>query len=148
VKRRLQFIVAALLLAAVTACTSTPASPSLQPDASGLEGLLDLPLVSIKVGVAIAPDNRTVTITFIGGPDRPKTDPCYSEYAGWAGLDSKQHLDLAVAEVRDGRANHGTACPASGSERVVEVVLNEPFVGTTATDLSNGHPLEIERPQG
>jgi hypothetical protein len=147
VKRRLQFIVAALLLAAVTACTSAPASPSLQPDASGLEGLLDLPLVSIKVGVAIAPDNRTVTITFIGGPDRPKTDPCYSEYAGWAGLDSKQHLDLAVAEVRDGRANHGTACPASGSERVVKVVLNKPFVGTTATDLSNGHPLEIERPQ-
>jgi hypothetical protein len=148
VKRRSQFVVAALVLAAVTACTSAPTSPTPQPDASGLEGLLDLPLVSIKVGVAIAPDNRTVTITFIGGPDRPKTDPCYSEYAGWAGLDSKQHLDLAVAEVRDGRANHGTACPASGSERVVEVVLNEPFVGTTATDLSNGHPLEIERPQG
>ena len=104
--------------------------------------------MAIKVGVAIAPDDRTVTITFIGGPDRPKTDPCYSEYAGWAGLDAKQHLDLAVAEVFDGRANHGTACPAAGSPRVVTVVLNKPFTGTTAIDLKNGHALTIERPQG
>ena len=147
-KRRSEFLMAVLFLASLTGCTSAPASPSLQPDASGLEGLLQLPLVPIKVGVAIAPDNRTVTITFIGGPDRPKTDPCYSEYAGWAGLDGQQHLDLAVAEVRDGRASHGTACPAAGSERVVQVFLNKPFVGTAATDLSNGHPVQIERPQG
>lgn len=144
-KRQSQFLVAALLIAAFTACTSAPASPSLQPDASGLEGLLQLPLVSIRVGVAIAPDNRTVTITFIGGPVRPKTDPCYSEYAGWAGLDGQQQLDLAVAELKDGRANHGTACPAAGSERVVQVVLNKPFVGTTATDLSDGHQLALAR---
>jgi hypothetical protein len=143
------FVVAALFLAAVSACTSTtPASPTLEPDASGVEGLLQLPLVSIKVGVAIAPDNRTVTITFIGGPERARADPCYSEYAGWAGLDSQQQLDLAVAKVIDNRPNHGTACPTAGSERVVQVVLNKPFVGTTATDFSNGHPLEIARPQG
>jgi hypothetical protein len=144
VKGRAASLAVALLLG-LTACTSAPASPSLQPDASGLEGLLELPLVRIKVGVAIASDNRTVTITFIGGPDRPKTDPCYSEYAGWAGLDGRQHLDLAVAAVIDGRANHGTACPAAGSERVVQVVLNKPFVGTTATDLSDGLELEIAR---
>jgi hypothetical protein len=141
-------LLVAALLATLTACGGAPASPTIQPDASGLEGLLDLPLVPIKVGVAIAPDNRTVTISFIGGPDRPETDPCYSEYAGWAGLDAKQHLELAVAEVRDGRENHGTACPASGSQRVVTVVLNKPFTGTTATDFKTGQTLTIERPQG
>jgi hypothetical protein len=148
VKRLPELLVAATFLAVVTACGSAPASPTIQPDASGLEGLLELPLVAIKVGVAIAPDNRTVTITFIGGPDRPNTDPCYSKYAGWAGLDAKQHLDLAVAEVFDGRSNHGTACPAAGSQRAVTVVLNKPFTGTTATDLKSGHALTIERPQG
>jgi hypothetical protein len=100
--------------------------------------------VSIDGGVAIAADNRTVTIKFIGGPLLASTHPCYSEYKGWARL-AGQHLDLAVATVRDGRPDHGTGCPAAGFERTVEVVLDSPFVGTTATDLSDGKVLEIQR---
>ena len=73
-----------------------------------------------------------------------KTHPCYSEYRGWARLVG-QHLDVAIATVIDGRPDHGTACAAAGFERIVEVVLDRPFVGTTATDLSDGQLLDLAR---
>jgi hypothetical protein len=130
------------LVLAITACTTVRPSP--HPEASALEGLLRFPLVRIDLGVAVAPDNRTITITFIGGPDLPRTDPCYTEYAGWARVVG-QHLDLAVARVVDIHPAPGTACAAVGQERIVQVVLEEPFLGETAQDLSDGHLLQIER---
>lgn len=95
----------------------------------------------------MGPDNRTLTINFIGGPVLPASDPCYTGYAGWARLVG-QHLDLAIAQVVDVHPPPGSACAAAGFSRSIEVVLDTPFLGTTAQDLSDGHGLLLERPPG
>lgn len=92
----------------------------------------------------MAADNRTATIKFIGGPVLPPTDPCYTGYEGWASQVARD-LHLAVILVSNVHPAPGTACAAAGFERVVMVVLDAPFLGTTATDVSDGHTLEVER---
>lgn len=135
--------VAMLVIAGATACET--ASPSSDSEPSRLEGLPQGSLVRIDLGVAMAPDNRTMTIRFIGGPALPPDDVCYTGYEGWARLVG-QHLDLAVILVTDVHPPPGTDCAAAGFDRAVEVRLDSPFMGTTAQDLSDGHLLELERP--
>ena len=101
-------------------------------------------LTRIDRRVSMAADNRTLTIKFIGGPVLLPTDPCYTGYEGWARLTAGD-LDLAVILVSDVHPAPGTACAAVGEERVVTVTLDAPFLGSTATDVSDGHTVEVER---
>jgi len=137
-----KWLIAILLIVGAGACASP--SPTSYAEASTREGLPVGQLIRIDLAVTMAADDRTLTIRFIGGPDLPAADPCYTGYEGWGRLVG-QHLDLAVVLVTDVHPPPGTACAAVGIERAVEVKLDAPFLGSTAQDLSDGHAIEIKR---
>lgn len=135
----------ALVIGSCTTPSPSP-SPSATPLSSNPDGTPAGRLIRIDMSVEMAADNRTVTIHFIGGPVLPPNDPCYTGYVGWARLVAED-LDLAVVQVADVHPPPGSACAAAGVEREVQIVVDAPFLGTTATDLSDGHTLDIARPQ-
>ncbi len=136
---------ATLSIAGLAACNAP--SPSQRTEAPSIAGLPHGELIAIDIGVAMGADNRTLTIDFIGGPLLSVTDPCYTAYTGWARVVG-QHLDLAVVLVTDVHPPPGIACAAVGVARSVAVVLDTPFLGTNAQDLSDGHGILLERSPG
>jgi len=104
-------------------------------------------LVRIDLDVTMSPDSRTVTLRFVGGAVYSPTDPCSVKYAGWASPVDDM-LEVAVVEVIGMRPPPGTACTLVGYDRIVEVRLHQPFLGTTAVDRFDGHTLEVVRPPG
>ena len=93
-------------------------------------------------------DNRVVTLKFIGGPILPATDPCFTDYAGWA-RPAGDVLQVAVVMLQNTPPIDQTtpfACPAVGADRAVQVTLEQPFLGATAHDVSFGTTVPIERP--
>jgi len=123
-----------LWLFALTACSAL--LPDVMPQGR---------LVRIDIDVTMSRDSRTVTLRFVGGADYSPTNPCSVKYAGWASpIDDK--LEVAAVEVIGMRPPPGTFCTAEGYDRIVEVRLDEPFLGTTAVDRSDGHTLEVVRP--
>ena len=141
-----------ILLLALAACSSPSVSPSpsasLSPTATPVpsrpDGLPVGELTRIDMSVEIAADDRTVTIHFIGGPELPPDTPCYTAYAGWAKPDGDL-LEVALVQVVFLHPPPGSACAAIGVVREVDVVLDAPFLGTTAQDVYDGHTLEVER---
>lgn len=92
-------------------------------------------------------DNRVVTLRFIGGPILPATDPCVTNYLGWA-RPAGGVLEVAVVllEARPSDSSTPVACAAVGADRSVEVTLDEPFEGAIAHDVPFGTDIPIERP--
>ena len=143
-RARASLLIASLLIVGAGGCANP--SPTSHSEASTQEGPPGGQLIRIDLGVAMAADDRTLTIRFIGGPVLTTADPCYTGYEGWGSLVG-QHLDVAVVLVTDVHPPSGTACAGAGFERSVKVTLGAPFLGSTAQDLSDGHAIEIERPQ-
>ncbi len=133
-----------LLLLCLAACSPPTPSPSATPLPSTPDGVPAGVLTRIDLTVETAADNRTVTIKFIGGPELLPTDPCYTAYVGWARVIAGD-LGLAVVRVSDVHPPPGAVCAGVGVERMVTVILDAPYLGTTATDVSDGHTLDIER---
>ena len=138
----------ALLVWAVAGCA--PNSPAPSPDSSPLEstpaGMPAGQPISIDIGVEISADNLVVTLGFIGGPILPATNPCHTEYAGWA-KPAGDVLEVAVVLVPMTTPTTQTpvACAAVGADRAVRVTLDDPFLGSTAHDVRFGTTIPIER---
>lgn len=141
---------AVFLLAVGAACTASPtpsrlpSNPTPSPLPSNPDGMPAGQPTTIDVGVAMSADNRVVTLRFIGGPVLPRSDPCYTGYAGWARPAGKV-LEVAVILVVNIHPPPGEACTAAGFQRAVQLTLDEPFLGTVAEDRFGG-TLSIERP--
>lgn len=139
-------LLVAVLATALSACSTSSPSPTASPSplASNPMGIPAGTPIRIDLGVEMSADNRTVTLRFIGGPLLPATNPCYTEYAGWAGP-AGDVLEVAVVLVVDVHPAPGTACPAVGMERDVEVQLDQQFIGLSFTDVLFGSLGTIER---
>jgi hypothetical protein len=142
--------VAVLLLAVGAACTTSSPTPS--PSAFPLPSISNGPPagqpVRIDLGIEMSADNRVVTLRFIGGPILPATDPCFTDYAGWA-RPAGDGLQVAVVQLPNTPPIDQTtpvACPAVGADRAVQVTLEQPFLGAIAHDVSFGTTIPIERP--
>lgn len=134
-------------LSVAGACTTTSPSPSASatPLPSNPFGIPAGRQIRIDLGIEMSADNRTVTLRFIGGPIYPKTDPCYTEYAGWA-RPAGDVLEVAVVQTVDIHPAPFTECPAVGQEREIRVTLDEPFLGTIAKEVWRRREIPIERP--
>lgn len=98
-------------------------------------------------GAVLARDRRSIVISFIGGKAYKATDPCSTDYEGWAGIDGDR-LAVVVATVAHPeqlRGGEGTACSMEGNSYLFTLGLPEPFRGRTVTDLTSG-PLWIPPP--
>jgi hypothetical protein len=142
----LHTIGAALTVLIAGACTMANPSPlaSQSPLPSNPGGIPAGRPISIDLGVEMSPDNRVVTLRFIGAPVYPPDNPCYVEYAGWANP-ADDVLQVAVVLVVENQPPPGMACPAQAMERDVEVTLDEPFLGAIARDLPFGTDIQITR---
>lgn len=130
------------MLLVLAGCTTSSPSPSAS------DGVPAGQPIRIDLGVEVSPDNRVVTLRFIGGPILPVTDPCNTEYAGWA-KPADDVLQVAVVLMPNPvDLPTGAACAAAGFEREVEVTLEEPFVGAIARDLPFGADIQIARRPG
>lgn len=139
-----------LLLAVGAACTTS--SPTQSPSAFPLPSTSESPLagqpVGIDLGIEMSADNRVVTLRFVGGPILPATDPCFTDYAGWA-RPADGVLHVAVVKRPNSPPIDQTtpfACPAVGADRAVQVTLEQPFLGAVALDVSFGTTIPIQRP--
>ena len=139
--RRLTVALPVLLAAA---CATSSPAPSTAPLNS--EGMPAGRPTRIDLGVVMSPDNRGVFLRFVGGVIVPPTDPCNTEYAGWARPEGDV-LQVAVVLLPDRfDPPSESVCAAAGMERVVQVALDEPFTGQVAVDTAFGSEIVIQRP--
>jgi hypothetical protein len=132
----------------LTACVNSSPAPSTSSSAAPFnsEGILAGEPIRIDLGVEMSPDNRVVTLRFVGGPILPATDPCNTDYAGWAKAKGDV-LNVGVVLLPNPfDLATDAACAAAGFERFVQVELDEPFTGSVADDVAFGSEIAIQRP--
>ncbi|HYN55852.1 MAG TPA: hypothetical protein VES03_01520, partial [Motilibacterales bacterium] len=123
---------------------SPVASPSPRPTPTGTPQPGSIGWFS---SVALSPNGRTLTITFIGGRPYDPANPCSKAYEGWAQV-AGDTLYAAVVDVTPEFAVvEGASCTAEGYGRTVEVTLPEPFTGNRVQDLA-GSVKFLQAPPG
>jgi uncharacterized protein DUF1524 len=141
-------IAAAILLVGLAACSPVSPTPSASSSPSASNGLPAGEAIRVDGGVEISADSRTVNLRFVGGEVLPATDPCHTDYAGWA-RPAGEVLKVAVVLLPVAPPPGQTSpfgCSAVGFGRSVQVTLQEPFLGETAKDISFGTLIPIGRP--
>jgi hypothetical protein len=88
----------------------------------------------------LAPDERTLTVSFIGAPD-PATKPCGEDYAAEA-----VESDLAVVVIVHVHAYPlPGACAAVGAERTATLTLANPLGARAVLEVQEGLPVPVTR---
>jgi hypothetical protein len=152
-RRRGVVILAGLVLPALlSACTSAPGPIQVDPSSTPPPG----PYLTIDTA-GLSADHRTLTLTYIGGPEGDAADPCSSDSTVWARADGEQLIAAAVsvdrgasparilADTMQGEGSWG--CDLVGHAHTRQVLLPEPFDGAVLRDLGGGAHF-VARPSG
>ena len=167
----LSWLVAGTAVVVLAACSAapmerTPASPGASPSANGASVGPDATaqpnhraygpdfpgkppggaLVQIS-GAFLSHDRRTLTIDFTGGPPYTRSNPCASDYEGWAGIEGDElvvQVDTILHRDHETLAPN-VGCTMEGYGYIFELHLPLPFMGTKVRDRASG-PIWVAPP--
>lgn len=113
------------------------------------------PYLAIESAMLSA-DHRTLSLTYIGGPEGDPLDPCTTDSSAWARADgdvilaaafTDDHGPTPARQAADAKYGDSWGCPLIGHAHTRQVVLPEPFEGALVRDLAGGGHL-VGRPSG